>query len=244
MSDHDHADAILVSRSRSLHGYADPRPANSQGRAAQPGEADGRFPASTALDGGAEEGCPLRAEGGRPPSSARWQRALGAEGYDTGAPFEEEAAAIPAKVLRDAPDQTIVWGERLARPGAVEALHACMPRSTCTSGSGPGLLSRSPRESNTRGLREAGCLPRAGPGLEPMDAGRRERGDQDGLAAHELGAMILVNADPVRTHPDSDGRRLSPGASRLDPSFGDDSTTSPTSSSQTPAREGGNRHPS
>ena len=71
---------------------------------------------------------------------------------------------------------------------------------------GPGLL-EVPEESNGRGLREVGCLPGARAGLEPTDAGRGSAGIKDGLAAHELGAVLLVNADPVRTHPDSDGWR-------------------------------------
>jgi NADH-quinone oxidoreductase subunit G len=159
----------------------------------------------TALDGGAEEAVRY-APGEVAAFLSALAGALGAEGYDTGGPFEEEAAAI-AKALRDAPDQTIVWGERLWRsPGAVEALHACMHSLDMHKRIGPGLL-EVPEESNTRGLREAGCLPRAGPGLEPTDTGRGSAEIKDGLAAHELGAMLLVNADPVRTHPDSDGWR-------------------------------------
>ena len=71
---------------------------------------------------------------------------------------------------------------------------------------GPGLL-EIPEESNGRGLREVGCLPGAKPGLEQTDAGHGSAAIKDGLAAHELGAMLLVNVDPVRTHPDSDGWR-------------------------------------
>jgi NADH-quinone oxidoreductase subunit G len=71
---------------------------------------------------------------------------------------------------------------------------------------GPGLL-EVPEESNGRGLREVGCLPGAKPGLEPAPAGRSSAAIKDGLANHELGAMLLVNADPVRTHPDTEGWR-------------------------------------
>ena len=71
---------------------------------------------------------------------------------------------------------------------------------------GPGLL-EVPEESNTRGLRETGCLPGAKPGLVPIDGGRDSAQIKDGLAAHELGALLLVNSDPVRTYPDSDGWR-------------------------------------
>ncbi len=71
---------------------------------------------------------------------------------------------------------------------------------------GPGLL-EVPEESNGRGLREVGCLPGAKPGLEATEAGRGSAAIKDGLAAHELGATLLVNVDPVRTQPDSDGWR-------------------------------------
>ena len=71
---------------------------------------------------------------------------------------------------------------------------------------GPGLL-EVPEESNGRGLREVGCLPGARAGLEPTDAGRGSAGIKEGLTDHELGAMLLVNADPVRTHPDTQGWR-------------------------------------
>jgi NADH-quinone oxidoreductase subunit G len=71
---------------------------------------------------------------------------------------------------------------------------------------GPGLL-EVPEESNTRGLREVGCLPGATAGLQATDAGRGSAQIKDGLIDHELGALLLVNADPVRTQPDSDGWR-------------------------------------
>jgi NADH-quinone oxidoreductase subunit G len=159
----------------------------------------------TALDGGTDEAVRYA-----PGDAASFLRALagalGAEDYDAGGPFKAEAETI-AKTLRDAPDQTIVWGERLWRsPAAVEALHACMHSLDMHKRIGPGLL-EVPEESNTRGLREVGCLPGAGPGLEPTDAGRGSAQIKDGLATNELGAILLVNADPVRSHPDSDGWR-------------------------------------
>jgi NADH-quinone oxidoreductase subunit G len=40
-----------------------------------------------------------------------------------------------------------------------------------------------------------------------IDGGRDSAGVKDGLAAHELGALLLVNSDPVRSYPDSDGWR-------------------------------------
>jgi NADH-quinone oxidoreductase subunit G len=159
----------------------------------------------TALDGGADE--TVRYPPGDAASFVRaLAGALGADGCDTDGPFETGAAAV-ADALREAPDQTIVWGERLWRsPGAVDALHACAHSLDMHKRIGPGLL-EVPEEPNTRGLREVGCLPGAGPGLGPIDAGRGSAQIKDGLAAHELGAFLLVNADPVRTHPDSEGWR-------------------------------------
>jgi NADH-quinone oxidoreductase subunit G len=159
----------------------------------------------TALDGGAQEAVRYA-----PGDAASFLRALagalGADGYSTDGPFKDEAEAI-AGTLRDALDQAIIWGERLWRdPDAVDALHACSHALDMQKRIGPGLL-EVPEESNTRGLREAGCLPGAKPGLVPIDGGRGSAEIKDGLAAHELGALLLVNADPVRSYPDSAGWR-------------------------------------
>jgi NADH-quinone oxidoreductase subunit G len=156
----------------------------------------------TTLDGGAHESVRYL-PGDAASFVSALAGALGAEGYDTKGAFKKEAAAI-AEILRDAPDQTIIWGERLWRnPGAVEALHAAARALEMHQRIGPGLL-EVPEDSNGRGLREVGCLPGAKPGLEPAETGRGSAAIKDGLAAHELGATLLVNADPVRTHPDSD----------------------------------------
>jgi NADH-quinone oxidoreductase subunit G len=201
----DHADAILVVGVDPLHEMPildlRIRKAVRRGRAKLAVASEH----PTALDGGAEEAVRYA-----PGDAASFLRALagalGADGYDADGPFKKEAAAI-AKTLRDAPDQAIVWGERLWRdPEAVDALHACSHALDMQHRIGPGLL-EVPEESNTRGLREVGCLPRAKPGLVPIDGGRGSAQIKDGLLAHELGAFLLVNADPVRTYPDSDGWR-------------------------------------
>jgi NADH-quinone oxidoreductase subunit G len=159
----------------------------------------------TALDGGAHEAVRYA-----PGDSASVLRALAgaleADGYTADGPFKDEAEAM-AQALRDAPDQVIVWGERLWRdPEAVDALHACMHSLEMHKRIGPGLI-EVPEDSNTRGLREVGCLPIAKPGLIPIDGGLASAQIKEGLAAHDLGALLLVNADPVRTHPDSEGWR-------------------------------------
>jgi NADH-quinone oxidoreductase subunit G len=205
MADLDHADAILVVGVDPLHEMPilDLRIRKAVRRSRAKLMVASERP--TALDGGAEEAVRF-APGDAASFLGALAGALGAEGFDAGGPFENEAGAI-ARTLRDAPDQTIVWGERLWRsPEAVEALHACMHSLDMHKRIGPGLL-EVPEESNTRGLREVGCLPNAKPGLEPSVGGRTSAEIKDGLAANELGAFLLVNADPVRTHPDSDGWR-------------------------------------
>ncbi|HET8975426.1 MAG TPA: NADH-quinone oxidoreductase subunit NuoG [Solirubrobacterales bacterium] len=132
--------------------------------------------------------------------------ALGAEGHSADGPFAEEAKEMAA-LLSSVPDPVIVWGERLWRqPGAVEALRDCSRALDMHKRIGPGLL-EIPEEPNGRGLREAGCLPTAGPGLTPAEAGRDAAGIREGLASHELDTLLLMGADPVRSHPDSEGWR-------------------------------------
>ena len=205
MTDLDNADAILVVGVDPLHEMPilDLRIRKAVRRSRAKLMVASERP--TTLDGGAHEA--VRYAPGDAPSFLRaLAGALGAEGFDADGPFKKEAEAIAA-TLRDAPDQAIVWGERLWRtPGAVEALHACAHALDMHKRIGPGLL-EVPEDSNTRGLREVGCLPSTTPGLQPTDRGRGSADIKEGLAAHELGEMLLVNADPVRTHPDTEGWR-------------------------------------
>ncbi len=205
ISDLDHADAILVIGTDPLHEMPilDLRIRKAVRRSNAKLMVASERP--TTLDGGAAEAIRYL-PGDAAAFVSALAGALGAAGYDPDGPFDKEAAAI-AGILRDAPDQAIVWGERLWRnPGAVEALHACARALEMHQRIGPGLL-EIPEESNARGLREVGCLPGAKPGLEPTESGRGSAAIKDGLASHELGATLLVNADPVRTQPDSDGWR-------------------------------------
>jgi NADH-quinone oxidoreductase subunit G len=205
MADLDNADAILVVGVDPLHEMPilDLRIRKAVRRSRAKLMVASERP--TTLDGGADESVRY-APGDAASFLGALVGALGAEGFSADGAFKEEAEAI-AQTLRDAPDQTIVWGERLWRsPGAVEALHACAHALDMHKRIGPGLL-EVPEESNTRGLREVGCLPGATPGLQPTERGRGSAQIKEGLADHELGAFLLVNADPVRTHPDSDGWR-------------------------------------
>ena len=165
MADLDHADAILVVGVDPLHEMPilDLRIRKAVRRSRAKLMVASERP--TALDGGAEEAVRYA-----PGDAASFLRALagalGARGLRRRRARSRRRPRAIAETLRDAPDQAIVWGERLWRnPGAVEALHACMHALDMHKRIGPGLL-EVPEESNTRGLREVGCLPGAKPGLE------------------------------------------------------------------------------
>ena len=205
MADLDHSDAILVIGTDPLHEMPilDLRIRKAVRRAGAKLMVASERP--TVLDGGADEA--VRYAPGDAASFARaLAGALGAEGYEATGLFKKEAAAI-AETLREAPDQTIVWGERLWRSaGAVEALHAIARELEMHQRIGPGLI-EVPEESNARGLREVGCLPNAKPGLDPVETGLGSTAIREALVNHEIGAMLLVDSDPVRTHPNSEGWR-------------------------------------
>ncbi len=154
----------------------------------------------TSLDGGASETARYA-----PGEAAAFLRALHADlASDAGAapgPYAGPASEI-AGALR--PGSTvIVWGERLGGgpdgTGALDALVACA-EALSLGEDGSGLI-EVPDAANARGLREAGCLPTAGPGLTQTAAGADSAGIRDGLAAGDLGAALLVNANPVRDFP-------------------------------------------
>ena len=152
----------------------------------------------TSLDGGAAAE-PVRYEPGEGAAFlAALAGALGADGYD-GDRVAKDVAEI-AEQLRAVPDPVIVWGERLWRsPGAVRALHGVARALDMHQKIGPGLLCV-PEEANTRGLREAGMQPAAGPGFTEAITGDDAAGVRDGSP----GAVLLLNADPVRTYPGTD----------------------------------------
>jgi NADH-quinone oxidoreductase subunit G len=205
MADLDYADAIVVVGSDPLHEMPilDLRIRKALRRGQAKLVVASERP--TALDGGATESVRY-APGDAASFLGAVAGALGVDGYEANGAFKEEAGAV-VDLLRAAPDQVIIWGERLWRsPGAVEALVAIARELDMHQRIGPGLL-EVPEESNGRGLREVGCLPGAGPGLAPRDTGRRAAEIKDGLASHELGFLLIANADPVRTHPDSEGWR-------------------------------------
>jgi NADH-quinone oxidoreductase subunit G len=128
--------------------------------------------------------------------------------------------------LNDAGEEVVVlWHERLtAGPDGTAAAQALLELADTLSLAGvdgAGLL-EIPSGSNGRGLREAGVLPNAGPGLCVQTAvtgadnaveGARERvspqndaldaqGIAQGLAAGELAAVYLLQSDPLLDLPE------------------------------------------
>ncbi len=163
----------------------------------------------TALDGGAE--AVVRFD---PFASDRFLEALAAALGDDA----ENGAAPVAEVLRDAEKVVIVWGGRVARDGegAVRALLDVAGRLGLAEKEGSGLL-EVPELANARGLREAGCLPDAGPGLsEPRAAfttldganaalvGRGTEEIRAGLESREIKTLLLFGVDPLRDFPDTE----------------------------------------
>jgi NADH-quinone oxidoreductase subunit G len=106
----------------------------------------------------------------------------------------EEAAKGAANVLRDAGDVVVIWGERAASgeraPHVFEALLALASALGVGDRPESGLI-EVPACANGRGLREVGCAPTLGPGLQDAAA--------EGMTAAEMadsgGALLLVEHD-------------------------------------------------
>ena len=117
-----------------------------------------------------------------------------------------------AQQLRDAGEEVVIlWHERLTAGGtdgaaAARALLDLAQSLSLADTPGAGLL-EIPSGTNGRGLREAGVLPNAGPGLsEPPSATsevdpRDARAIAHGLADGELAAVLLFGADPLSPDP-------------------------------------------
>jgi NADH-quinone oxidoreductase subunit G len=131
-------------------------------------------------------------------------------------PNEGRASEI-AEVLRNADSVAIVWGDRIAREGegALAALLDVAKTLNLAGTNGSGLL-EVPEFTNARGLREAGCLPDAGPGLNetrsaltPLSggnaplSGRSTEEIRAALESGELKSVLLFGVDPLRDFPDT-----------------------------------------
>jgi NADH-quinone oxidoreductase subunit G len=111
-----------------------------------------------------------------------------------------------ANWLRDAgEDVVIVWGERIGgSPGGANALRALLNVASSlgmADRKGAGLLAL-PAVSNGRGLREAGVLPNAGPGLAaPAAEGRAAPDIAAAVLEGDVRALYLLGADPLVSYP-------------------------------------------
>ncbi len=125
----------------------------------------------------------------------------GALGGGTGVP--DELADLVAQLRDGGEDVVILYGERvLADATGAAALVAIADALGLRGRDGAGLLGV-PSTANARGLREAGVLPFAGPGLASVDQpGRSTAEIAAAAAAGELAALWLVGTDPLETHPE------------------------------------------
>ena len=162
----------------------------------------------TALDGGAEAIARYA-----PGEAAHFVSELG-----SALGGAENVATPLADMLREAGAEAkvvVIWGERLARDGATDSLLALADALGVAGTDGAGLL-EIPDTTNARGLREAGCLPDAGPGLSEPNRAFLLPGDKkaqlDGkgteeiraaLESGELEGLILFGVDPLRDFPDT-----------------------------------------
>jgi NADH-quinone oxidoreductase subunit G len=121
-------------------------------------------------------------------------RAAGPVEYLAGsARASEEAVQGAADVLRDAGDVVVIWGERVASgergSHALEALLALAGALGVGDRPESGLI-EVPAATNGRGLREVGCVPTLGPGLQ--DASLAGMTAAEIAESGELGALLLV----------------------------------------------------
>ncbi|HEY2052499.1 MAG TPA: NADH-quinone oxidoreductase subunit NuoG [Solirubrobacterales bacterium] len=160
----------------------------------------------TALDGGAE-------------AIARY--APGQASYFVGALTAAVAGGVQniatplAESLRGAGKVVVVWGERIGASATNELLGLATALNTDVDGPKTshigkfsahqhvGLL-EVPDTANARGLREAGVLPDAGPGLAALDInGHGTEAIREALIDGSLDGVILVGVDPLRDFGDT-----------------------------------------
>jgi NADH-quinone oxidoreductase subunit G len=147
----------------------------------------------TALDGGAEA-IARYAPGEGAHFLAELARAVGGA---------ENVATPLAESLREAGKVVVIWGERVARDGDGAGALLDLAGALDVAGSdGSGLL-EIPDTTNARGLREAGCLPDAGPGLGETSVGKSTEEIRAALESGELKSIVLFGVDPLRDFPDS-----------------------------------------
>jgi NADH-quinone oxidoreductase subunit G len=116
--------------------------------------------------------------------------------------LDEASVQELTRQLKEAGEEIVVlWGERLAAgtsgTSAVQALLDLAATLSLADVGGAGLL-EIPVQANGRGLREAGVLPNAAPGLGQADEdGFDARGIARALSEGELSCLYLLGADPL-----------------------------------------------
>jgi NADH-quinone oxidoreductase subunit G len=186
-------------------------------------EAVARYAPGQAADFLAELVGALRADAGTPSSLAtRRSDVEGLSPEASGSSRAKRSEGVPASadvadVLRDAGRVVVVWGERIGREGegALRALLDVASALNLVDSDGSGLL-EIPDLTNARGLREVGCLPDAGPGLNETRAplgglstpngapvGKTTEEIRAALESGELKSLILFGVDPLRDFPDT-----------------------------------------
>jgi NADH-quinone oxidoreductase subunit G len=93
----------------------------------------------------------------------------------------------------------VLWGERLSHGArgrqGVAALLALARRLNLGGTEGSGLI-EIPSGTNSRGLREVGCVPNLGPGLADAPAAGKGAAEIAAALGEELSALVLLHADP------------------------------------------------
>ncbi len=121
-----------------------------------------------------------------------------------------------AATLKGSESVVVIWGDRIGREGdgAIASLLDLASTLNLASTDGSGLL-EVPEFTNARGLREAGCLPDAGPGLStlpPLTTSEVANGGSIGMATEEIRAalesgelktVLLFGVDQLRDFPDT-----------------------------------------
>jgi NADH-quinone oxidoreductase subunit G len=146
----------------------------------------------TALDGGAE------AIARYAPGQASYF--VGALAAAVGGGVENIATPV-AETLREAGKVVVVWGERIGASATNELLGLADALNVAGT-DGAGLL-EIPETTNARGLREAGVIPDAGPGLNALAGGRQTEEIRQALIDGDLDGVILVGVDPLRDFGDT-----------------------------------------
>ncbi|MBS0550860.1 MAG: molybdopterin-dependent oxidoreductase, partial [Proteobacteria bacterium] len=145
----------------------------------------------TALDGGAEA-IARYAPGQASHFISELGKAVGGE---------NNVATPLAESLRDAGKVVVVWGERIG--DGADLLSQLAEALNVAGTEGAGLL-EVPDTTNARGLREAGVLPDAGPGLAALAVnGHGTEAIREALIDGSLDGVILVGVDPLRDFGDT-----------------------------------------